>query len=219
MRRLLIEYLHEFKENKSDKRDKSFTYFYLLYLLLFVNQMNILARDTDKRYFIMLLAVLIPSVVICISVCFHPAKLSKIQYLCPLNFEERKNKIRDAYIFRVCIHLIVSVIGLAIVEIINKVDLFCVFIVLLNDIMLSILIYPSSNKKGTDVSMGTLLFYVVMVMACVSNIILVAVFIDNDLGLTAKWVIMIMFAILFIPPYFCYLKYIKRELIEAIDFE
>lgn len=218
MRRLLIEYLHEFKENKSDKRDKSFMYMYFYLLLPFVNQMNILARDTDK-YFIMLLAVLIPSVVICISVCFHPAKLSKIQYLCPLSFEERKNKIRDAYIFRVCIHLIVSVIGLAILELINKVDLFCVFIVLFNDIMLSILIYPSSNKKGTDVSMGTLLFYVVMVMACVSNIILVAVFIDNDLGLTAKWVIMIMFAIIFIPPYFCNLKYIKRELIEAIDFE
>lgn len=219
MRQFFVEYLYGFKINKTDKENKSEITSKTVLSIILIYDMFYFYRDNSVSYMLMMLSILLPLVLITLSVSAHPAKLTKLEYLCPMNCEERKDKIMKAYLFRVCIHLVIAVISLSILVIVYSANFFIFILLLINYIMMSIAIYPSTESKGAEPTMGYILYYAVMIMAFMANAFTVAFGMETELGLTVKCVISIMFCIIFVPVYLSYLKHIKRELTKAINFE
>ena len=52
------------------------------------------------------------SLAICLfSISTHPAELRTMYYVCPLTTDERENLVRNSYIFRVAVHMLILTIG------------------------------------------------------------------------------------------------------------
>ena len=219
MRRYLVEYLYWFKIKKIDKEAKTDNINKTVFWIIICYDIFYFSQTSTAAYALMMLSILLPLAIITLSVSKHPAKLTQLEYLCPLSYEERKTKIKNAYLFRVCIHLVIAAISLGILTIVYKANWFIFILLLINDIMMSIAIYPGKDTKSTEYKMGYILYYAVMIMAFMANAFIVAFGMETELGITTKCIISIMFCIIFVPVYLSYLKHIKKELTRAIDFE
>ena len=47
----------------------------------------------------------------CLSIFTHPAELRTMYYVCPLTTNEREKLVRNSYIFRVAVHMLILTIG------------------------------------------------------------------------------------------------------------
>lgn len=213
----LQEYLYGFRMNKGIEK-KNFFYV-VLFNFYFASLFGVFNEDYELYDVIKLLAVFVPMILIIISIIYHPACMTKMQYLCPMSREQRRQKIKETYLTRVIIHLIISVVGILILEKYIRTDLFFRSFVLVNDIVLSTLVFPSEKRRTSETGWGVILFYTVLIMVFFSNAIIASLLLDVEIDTVWKMVILLMALFILAPPYLKNIKHIKRTLEESIDFE
>ena len=98
MRRYLVEYLYWFKIKKIDKEAKTDNINKTVFWIIICYDIFYFSQTSTAAYALMMLSILLPLAIITLSVSKHPAKLTQLEYLCPLSYEERKTKIKNAII-------------------------------------------------------------------------------------------------------------------------
>ena len=63
----------------------------------------------------------------CLSIFTHPAELRTMYYVCPLTTNEREKLVRNSYIFRVAVHMLILTIG-NIYDDGSKIQCVCIYI-------------------------------------------------------------------------------------------
>ena len=94
MRRYLVEYLYWFKIKKIDKEAKTDNINKTVFWIIICYDIFYFSQTSTAAYALMMLSILLPLAIITLSVSKHPAKLTQLEYLCPLSYEERKTKIK-----------------------------------------------------------------------------------------------------------------------------
>ena len=61
--------------------------------------------------FIIASGYIISLAICCLSIFTHPAELRTMYYVCPLTTNEREKLVRNSYIFRVAVHMLILTIG------------------------------------------------------------------------------------------------------------
>lgn len=212
----LKEYWYGFSLSK--KRSKKDIVYLLMIPYIYSGFFGV-ESETWMSGLIRMLTIMLPMVLIAISIYLHPTSMTKLEYLCPMNQQMRKQKIISAYITRVVIHLVIAAIGIIILDIFIDANLFFEILIIVNDIALSTLTLPCEKKRVPEEGWGVILFYAVMILALISNCVTAGFFIATDVNITWKAVSLIMILLILAPPYLKNIKCIKRTLNEAIDYE
>lgn len=61
--------------------------------------------------FIIASGYIISLAICCLSIFTHPSELRTMYYVCPLTTNEREKLVRNSYIFRVAVHMLILTIG------------------------------------------------------------------------------------------------------------
>ena len=77
--------------------------------------------------------------IIWVSQIKHPMKLGRMYYLCPMNEKERGAYLKNAFIFRGCLHTMMVVITCLILYFACRVNIFAIIYILIDGIMYSFL--------------------------------------------------------------------------------
>ena len=117
-------------------------YLFPLCLQIMVILKGIMGSETDiLRDTILLLGFFF----IWVSQIKHPMKLDRMYYLCPMDERERSSYLRNAFIFRGCLHTILVVIICLILYFAYRINIFAVLYILIDGIMYSFL---SNVREG-----------------------------------------------------------------------
>ena len=77
----------------------------------------------------------------------HPLRLDRMYYLCPMDQAERRDYLKNGFVFRGCLHSIFVVITSLILYFACRVNIFAVVYIIADGIMYSFLCNVRDNKK------------------------------------------------------------------------
>jgi hypothetical protein len=159
-------------------------------------------------------AVLIPMVIVYFSILLHPTRLSKMHYLCPMTRQERLDYVKRSYVFRIVVHMIFFLCGLAVLLSVSYFHAGSVLLLVLNDLMLSMLVPPDEQDENGWI-------YMIVLIPCylVLNQSQLVVLSDAESHWIAQAVSYAVFLLLELPVFLGYRKHIKKQLAAAADYE
>lgn len=96
---------------------------------------------------IIMLGYYVPVAIVYLSIFIHPVSLRKMYYVCPLTHHEREKLVRDSYIFRIVLHMLILTFGNIFVMTITRFRVPVFIYVTINALITSTLL-PYGNKDG-----------------------------------------------------------------------
>ena len=207
--------------NLKSAKENSFHLFY--FVLLFCMQIGVVIGCGDserlKSAGIMCL-VFLPMLCSDFAMVLHPVQLHKMMYLCPLSREERKAYVKNTYIFRVVIHVVLSILCVAIVSQCSYCDLLSAILLLLNDILFACLIFPKrAFHSVVNPSFEHWMWFFLILFALGSNFLQVYIVMDEAEDWWLKWTLLIVFLTIQLPMALRYRICVRQRLDEVGDFE
>jgi hypothetical protein len=159
-------------------------------------------------------AVLLPMVIVYFSILLHPTRLSKMHYLCPMTRQERLDYVKRSYVFRIVVHMIFFLCGLAVLLPVSYFHAGSVFLLLLNDLLLSMLVPPDEQDENGWI-------YMIVLIPCYLSLnqSQLVVLSDAESHWIAQAVSYAVFLLLELPVFWGYRRHIKRQLAAAADYE
>ena len=163
-------------------------------------------------------AIFLPMLLTNLSIHFHPLKLGKMVYLCPMNPEERKEYIYGSYYFRIGFHMVIAILGLCIAIPMSYCDIFSSLQILLNHAM-TVVLASSIQKRENDSSDLNVIGIFIVSIALISNIVEYGIIMDAEPDIALKVSLFIVFCLIQIPLEIAYVKHIKKELRNSVFYE
>lgn len=96
---------------------------------------------------ITLLGYYVPVAIVYLSIFIHPVSLRKMYYVCPLTPHEREKLVRDSYIFRIVMHMLILTFGNIFIMTVTRFSM-PVFIYVTINALITSTILPYGNKDG-----------------------------------------------------------------------
>lgn len=125
LRNIIFDYLHNCSfHNLSElyKKNDNLSFFVIYFPAAFCIS-SIFSSHTPNNTLAQDLAMgatlFIPMLFVYLSILLHPFKLTKMQYLCPMNRTERAKFIKASYLFRIILHNVILDLGLGILALIS----------------------------------------------------------------------------------------------------
>jgi hypothetical protein len=170
--------------------------------------------ESSVEDIVMECALLLPVSVVYFSILLHPIRLSKMHYLCPMTRQERLDYVKRSYVFRIVVHMIFFLCGLAVLLSVSYFHVGSVLLLVLNDLMLSMLVPPDEQDENGWV-------YMIVLTPCylVLNLSQLVVLSDAENHWIAQAVSYAVFLLLELPVFLGYRGRIKRQLAAAADYE
>lgn len=111
---------------------------------------------------ITLLGYYVPVAIVYLSIFIHPVSLRKMYYICPLTPHEREKLVRDSYIFRIVLHMLILTLGNIFVMSITRFSV-PVFIYVTINALITSTILPYGNKDGLSA------YVIALLVLCVAT--------------------------------------------------
>lgn len=96
---------------------------------------------------IIMLGYYVPVAIVYLSIFIHPVSLRKMYYVCPLTSDEREKLVRDSYIFRIVLHMLILTFGNIFVMTVTRFSMPAFIYVTINAFITSTMM-PYGNKDG-----------------------------------------------------------------------
>lgn len=96
---------------------------------------------------IIMLGYYVPVAIVYLSIFIHPVSLRKMYYVCPLTPDEREKLVRNSYIFRIVLHMLILTFGNIFIMTVTRFSMPVFIYVTINALITSTLL-PYGNKDG-----------------------------------------------------------------------
>lgn len=153
------------------------------------------------------------------SAAVHSVQLEKMMYLCPMDFEERRNYIYGSYCFRTGVHMLAAIVGLGIVLFVSDCDIFSAIQILLNQSLVAFMVShgqrTDDKKRRKVIVVGEVIF----VTALFSNVMQFCIIVLAQRMLWIKLVLLLVFCSVQLPLEIWYVRYVRKALRGAVYYE
>lgn len=140
MKYLIRDYIYGWRLENFKEIYKNGTLAGMMFLYAFV--INVTATGN-----IIMLGYYVPVAIVYLSIFIHPVSLRKMYYVCPLTPDEREKLVRDSYIFRIVMHMLILTFGNIFIMTVTKFSM-PVFIYVTINALITSTILPYGNKDG-----------------------------------------------------------------------
>lgn len=192
---------------------------YLVYFMFFMLDMQ---TESTARGRIVFFLVFLPMLHIYISGVFHSVCLNKMMYLCPMTSSERRAFVYRYYYFRICVHLVLALVGILLIPLFVRLDVRFALVILANDFLVAFAL-PWKNVDGDkwDCTKEAIHKILIIGFAGVCNAFLTKVLMDMEYEMVTIFsnVGFVVLLLVQIPLALGYVKYVKAELENAVEYE
>jgi len=112
----------------------------MMFLYAFVINVTATGNITMLGYYV-------PVAIVYLSIFIHPVSLRKMYYVCPFTPDEREKLVRDSYIFRIVLHMLILTMGNVFIMTITRFSVPVFIYVTINALITSTMM-PYGNKDG-----------------------------------------------------------------------
>ena len=112
----------------------------MMFLYVFIINVTAASNITMLGYYV-------PVAIVYLSIFIHPVSLRKMYYVCPLTPDEREKLVRDSYIFRIVLHMLILTFGNIFIMTVTRFSI-PVFIYVTINALITSTILPYGNKDG-----------------------------------------------------------------------
>lgn len=112
----------------------------MMFLYVFIINVTAAGNITMLGYYV-------PVAIVYLSIFIHPVSLRKMYYVCPLTPDEREKLVRDSYIFRIVLHMLILTFGNIFIMTVTRFSI-PVFIYVTINALITSTILPYGNKDG-----------------------------------------------------------------------
>lgn len=112
----------------------------MMFLYAFVINVTATGNITMLGYYVAV-------AIVYLSIFIHPVSLRKMYYVCPLTPHEREKLVRDSYIFRIVMHMLILTFGNIFIMTVTRFSM-PVFIYVTINALITSTILPYGNKDG-----------------------------------------------------------------------
>ena len=112
----------------------------MMFLYVFIINVTAAGNITMLGYYV-------PVAIVYLSIFIHPVSLRKMYYVCPLTPGEREKLVRDSYIFRIVLHMLILTFGNIFIMTVTRFSI-PVFIYVTINALITSTILPYGNKDG-----------------------------------------------------------------------